>query len=254
MQERIFDLSGRVALVTGAGQNAGEGIARMLARQGATVIVNDILEARAEQVADQIRADGGKAIARPFDVTDLAGVKAGIAEACRGIGATVDILVNNAGNGGAGGLLKMMPFSEMPPEYWHAPIEVNLHGVMNCTHAVLGGMIEKGWGRLVSIASTAGTQGGQGMSHYGAAKGGAIAFTRHMAIENAAHGITANSIALGLIRQTDDPRLNDMAAAIPVGRRGNPDDVAALTLYLASAESAWFTGQTLHLNGGKFTS
>jgi len=250
----IFDLTGKVALVTGAGQNAGAGIASLFARQGAAVIVNDVVAERAEAMAEEIRAAGGKAVAAAFDVTDLAAVKAGVAAGEAALAGSVDILVANAGNGGAGGMLKMMPFSEMPPELWNAPIAVNLYGVLNCVHAVLPGMIEKKWGRLIAMASNAGTHGlGIGVSHYGAGKGGAISFMRHMAVENGPHGITANTVALGLIRQTDDPVLNNLAKRLPSGRRGAPEDVAALCLYLASTEAAWFTGQTVQLNGGALT-
>jgi NAD(P)-dependent dehydrogenase (short-subunit alcohol dehydrogenase family) len=251
---RPFDLTGKVALVTGAGQNAGAGIAAGYARQGAGVIVNDVRTERAQATVDAIEAEGGRAVAQAFDVTDLAAVKAGIAAGEAALGGTVDILVNNAGNGGAEGLLKMMPFSEMPPELWAGPIAVNLYGVMNCTHAVINGMIAKNWGRLITIASGAGTHGlNIGVTHYGAGKGGAISFMRHIAMENGPHGITANTVALGLIRQTDDPTLNQLAQRLPTRRRGNPDDVAALCLYLASPEAGWFTGQTLQLNGGALT-
>jgi NAD(P)-dependent dehydrogenase (short-subunit alcohol dehydrogenase family) len=254
MSAPIFDLTGKVALVTGAGQNAGAGISSLFARQGAAVIVNDVRPERAEAQAETIRAAGGKAVAQAFDVTDLAAVKAGVAAGEAALGGKVGILVNNAGNGGAGGLMKMMPFADMPPELWGAPIDVNLFGVMNCTHTVLRGMIDQGWGRVVTIASGAGTHGlNIGVAHYGAGKGGAIGFMRHIAVENGPYGITANTVALGLIRQTDNETLNKAARGIPVGRRGNPDDVAALCLYLASPEASWFTGQTLELNGGSNT-
>jgi NAD(P)-dependent dehydrogenase (short-subunit alcohol dehydrogenase family) len=249
-----FDLGGKLALVTGAGQNAGAGIAEGFARQGAAVIVNDRIEERAKAVAEKINDEGGRAVAQAFDVTDLAAVKAGVAAGEKALGGRVGILVNNAGNGGAAPL-KMMPFSEMPPELWSTPIDVNLYGVMNCVHAVIGGMIEDKWGRLITIASGAGTQGlNIGVSHYGAGKGGAISFMRHLAMENGPHGITANTVALGLIRQTDDPVLNRLAQRLPTRRRGNPQDVAALCIYLASPDASWFTGQTLLLNGGSTTS
>jgi NAD(P)-dependent dehydrogenase (short-subunit alcohol dehydrogenase family) len=250
----MFDLSGTVALVTGAGQNAGAGIALIFARQGAAVIINDVVAERAEATAEAIRAAGGRASAQPFDVTDLAAVKAGVAAGEAALGGQVDILVNNAGNGGAEGPLNMRPFREMTPEMWTAPIAVNLYGVLNCTHAVIGGMVEKRWGRVITIASGAGTHGLDiGVSHYGAGKGGAIGFMRHLAVENGQFGVTANTVALGLIRQTDTPALNKLAERLPTRRRGNPDDVGALCLYLASREASWFTGQTLQLGGGANT-
>jgi NAD(P)-dependent dehydrogenase (short-subunit alcohol dehydrogenase family) len=148
-----------------------------------------------------------------------------------------------------------MNFADMPPELWDAPIAVNLYGVLNCTHAVIRGMIERRWGRVITIASAVGAFGFTGgVSHYGAGKGGAIAFMRNLAMENAPHGVTANTLAMGLFTQIDDPYLNAVGEALPVGRRGSPDDIAPLCLYMASPESSWFTGQTLHLNGGAFTS
>jgi NAD(P)-dependent dehydrogenase (short-subunit alcohol dehydrogenase family) len=251
----MFDLSGKVALVTGAGQNAGAGIAIGLARQGATVIANDLFEERARSTVDAIEAAGGRAVAQLFDVTDISAAEDGIRAGEALLGGTVDILVNNAGNGGAEGSVKIMRFADMPPELWRAPIDVNLFGVMTCVHLTLRNQIEKGWGRIITIASAAGTMGLDiGLSHYGAGKGGAIAFMRHIAVENGPYGITANSVSLGLIKQGDIPILNERALAIPTRQRGTPDDVAALCIYLASPEARWLTGQTIRLNGGSETS
>jgi 3-oxoacyl-[acyl-carrier protein] reductase len=250
----IFSLAGKVALVTGAGQGAGAGIAALYARQGAAIIINDVIAERAEAQAQAIREAGGKAVAQVFDVTDLEAVRRGISVAEAAIGGGVDILVNNAGNGGAGGPLKMSRFVDLPPEDWQATLAVNISGVMNCMHVALKPMIDRGWGRIITVASNAGTHGiNGGMAHYGAGKGGSIALTRHIAMENARFGITANSVALGIIRQDDTELLNKLARSLPVGRRGTPDDVAALCLYIASEEASWFTGQTIQLNGGAFT-
>ena len=250
----IFSLAGKVALVTGAGQGAGAGIAALFARQGAGIIVNDVAAERAEAQAQAIRQAGGKAVAQAFDVTDLEAVRRGIAAGESALGGPVDILVNNAGNGGAEGPLRMLPFADLPPEAWQATLAVNIYGAMNCLHVVLKPMVTRGWGRIITIASTAGTQGiNGGMAHYGAGKGGSIALTRHIALENARFGITANSVALGLIRQDDSELFNKLARSLPVGRRGTPEDVAALCLYIASEEAGWFTGQTVELNGGAFT-
>ena len=130
----VFDLTDRIALVTGAGQNIGAGIARALAARGATVHVNDVVAERAQQVAVAIRQDGGRAEATPFDVTDLDAVATAVA----GIG-PVDVLVANAGNGGVGGL-PLAPFRDLSPEDWRRIVDVNLFGVMNCCHAVLDGI------------------------------------------------------------------------------------------------------------------
>jgi NAD(P)-dependent dehydrogenase (short-subunit alcohol dehydrogenase family) len=241
----VFDLSGRTAVVTGAGQNVGAGIARALAAQGATVHVNDIVEARAEQTVEQITASGGSAATAPFDVTDYDAVTDAIAS----IG-TVDILVNNAGNGGAEGM-GLTQFRDSDPAGWMGAINVNLFGVLHCSRAVINGMCERGFGRVITISSGAGITGLRiGVSPYAAGKGGAIAFMRHLAIENARDGVTANSLALGLMQPENSGPVDALAKQIPVGRTGTPDDVGFGCVYLASDEASWITGQTIHLDGG----
>ena len=162
----MFELGGKTALVTGAGQNVGAGVARTLASQGAHVLVNDIVAERAGEVADGIVAAGGSAEALPFDVTDGDEVRAAIG------GWAIDILVNNAGNGGAE-MMAVKPFAQTEPADWIGPLAVNLGGVLNCTHAVLPGMIERGWGRIIGVVSGAGTVGVNiGVAAYSAGKGG----------------------------------------------------------------------------------
>jgi NAD(P)-dependent dehydrogenase (short-subunit alcohol dehydrogenase family) len=244
----MFDLSGRTALVTGAGQNVGEGIARAFAAQGALVAVNDLRAERAQAVADAIVADGGQAVAAPFDVTDSRGVLAAVAE----LGA-VDILVCNAGNGGEQ-TMAVRPFVDLDPGDWEGAIRVNLYGVLNCCHAVVPGMCERGWGRVITISSGAGTAGTRiGVSPYSAGKGGGIAFTRTLALEVARQGVTANTIALGLMGMPDPDITAHLARTIPVGRTGTPADVGAACVWLGSDEAAWVTGQTIELNGGSIT-
>jgi 3-oxoacyl-[acyl-carrier protein] reductase len=244
----IFDLAGRTALVTGAGQNVGAGVARALAGQGATVAVNDVRAERAQEVVDAITAAGGRAVAAPFDVTDTDAVRAAV----DAIGA-VDILVNNAGNGGEHGM-RPQPFREMDPAAWEGPIRVNLYGVLNCCHAVVDGMCERGWGRIITISSGAGTRGVNiGVSPYSAGKGGGISFTRTLALEVARLGVTCNTVALGLMGMPDPKITAALAKSIPVGRTGSPDDVAAACVWLASDEASWMTGQTIELNGGALT-
>jgi NAD(P)-dependent dehydrogenase (short-subunit alcohol dehydrogenase family) len=252
----MFNLSGKVALVTGAGQNVGEGIARALAARGATVIVNDFHADRAEKTAAEIVERGGRALAVPFDVTDLDAVVQGFAGATAQTG-PVDILVNNAGTGGPEGPMELARFREMPVDYWRTIIDVNLYGVLNCCKAALDPMVASGWGRIITVASGAGSVGlDLGVSTYGAAKAGAIGFMRHIAKENARYGVTANTIALGMVlRNVKDPALvKKLADPIPVGRLGTPEDAGHLAVYLASTESSWMTGQTLGLNGGTTTS
>jgi NAD(P)-dependent dehydrogenase (short-subunit alcohol dehydrogenase family) len=241
----MFDLTGRTALVTGAGQNVGAGIARMLAAQGATVAVNDYVAERAQATVDEIVAAGGKAIAAPFDVTDWDAVRAAVAAV-----GPVDILVNNAGNGGAEGM-RPQPFREMDPAAWEGPIRVNLYGVLHCCRAVVNGMCERGWGRIITISSGAGTNGvAIGVSPYSAGKGGGLSFTRTLALEVARSGVTANTVALGLMQLKDPEVTGHLARAIPVGRTGTPEDIGAACVWLASDEASWVTAQTIEINGG----
>ena len=251
--QAMFDLTGRVAMVTGGGQNVGAGIAHALAAQGAAVAVNDFHAERAERIAQQIATSRGRAIAAPFDVTDLTAVSAGVEDVSARLGA-VDVLVNNAGTGGPTEPMRMAQFADMPPEYWAPIIAVNLFGPMNCSKAVLGSMISRRWGRVITISSGAGQVGMNiGVSPYAAGKGGVAGFMRHLAIENAKHGITANTISLGLVLE-DTSLVEGLAKTIPVGRVGTPRDVGALAVYLASEEASWMTGQTIGLNGGQLTS
>ena len=287
----MFDLTGKVALVTGAGQGVGAGIAAALASQGASVAVNDVVAERAEVCAKQLSVDlnaeissgqfrsdskesdnqasnqqasspeaniseagSPKIIAAPFDVTSLEEVQHGVASVADQLG-PIDILVNNAGNAGAN-TFTPTPFSELSPDQWQKFIDVNLYGVLNCTKAVLSGMQDRKWGRIITISSGAGQSGlNIGVSIYGAAKGGSIAFMRHIAIENAKLGITANSLALGLMDTIDDPSVTEhLARAIPVGRLGSPEDIGAACVLLASEEAAWVTNQTININGGSLAS
>jgi NAD(P)-dependent dehydrogenase (short-subunit alcohol dehydrogenase family) len=244
----VFDLSGRTALVTGAGQNVGAGIARALATQGATVVVNDVVAARAEATASTIREGGGWAATAVFDVTDLADVESAVAAID-----AVDILVNNAGNAGAE-QMGVAPFVEMEPDQWEGPIRVNLYGVLHCCRATVPRMVDRGWGRVITISSGAGTGGVNiGVSPYSAGKGGGIAFTRTLALEVAGSGVTANALALGLMGMPDPTVTEHLARRIPVGRTGTPEDIGAACVWLASDEAAWVTAQTIQINGGSIT-
>lgn len=246
----MFDLGGKTALVTGAGQNMGAGIARSLAGQGANVLVNDLVADRADEVAAEIVAAGGQATGVAFDVTDTAAVAAA-AQAH----SPIDIVVNNAGNGGAAGMVPT-PFKDMDPAAWDSPIEVNLRGVMNTAHAVINGMVERGWGRIITISSGAGNAGvGIGVTPYSAGKGGGLGFMRSLALEVASTGVTCNSVALGLMNNVGNSDVTaHLAKGVPVKRLGSPEDVGAMCVYLASDEAGWVTAQTYNLNGGSITS
>jgi 2-hydroxycyclohexanecarboxyl-CoA dehydrogenase len=167
------DLTGRRALVTGSGQGVGAAIAAALAAAGANVAVNDISVERAEAQATAIRDAGGSAFALPFDVTNFAQVTDAMAEH-----GPFEILVNNAGNAGVGSWPGMLPFAQTSPDDWTAFLNVNLYGVMHCVRAALPGMIEAGWGRVVTIISDAGRVGEPNMAAYAAAKAGAAGLTR----------------------------------------------------------------------------
>jgi 3-oxoacyl-[acyl-carrier protein] reductase len=250
-----FELEGKRALVTGAGQGVGEEIARTLAGAGAEVVVNDYFEERAAAVASAIVADGGRARPAAFDVTDHDLVASAIAEL-----GPIDILVNNAGNAGAEGFGGTELFVDTTPEDWARFLSVNLHGVMSCVHAALPSMIERRWGRIVTIVSDAAREGEARMAAYCAAKAGAAGFSRAIAHEVARHGITVNNVALGTMRTPltaalwDDAAREDQQKAILSGylirRPGNPDDAAWMVATLVSPRASWVTGQTIPVNGG----
>jgi NAD(P)-dependent dehydrogenase (short-subunit alcohol dehydrogenase family) len=231
-------LDGKVALVTGAGQGVGTGIVQVLAEQGASVVVNDLFPDRAESVAAEV---GGRAI--PFDVTDLDAVRAGFAAA-----GPVDILVNNAGIPTDG--FPQVDFKDSDPALWRRFVDLNLYGVMNCTHTALPGMCERRWGRVVTIASEAGRVGLPiRVSLYGAAKAGAIGLMKHVAHEVGSLGVTCNALALGRMEGATarDPARN------PVPRHGTGRDIGATVAFLASDGGEWITGQVIPVNGGAVT-
>jgi 3-oxoacyl-[acyl-carrier protein] reductase len=241
----VFDLSGKVALITGAGQGVGAGIAGVLASAGADVVVNDFHADRAEGVASSI---GGRAL--PFDVADLDSVTAAVDS----IG-QVDILVNNAGIPPS---MRPVQFRDLDPAEWAPYVDVNLYGVLNCVKATINGMCDRKWGRVITISSGAGTTGlGIGVSIYAAGKGAGISFMRHLAVECGKFGVTANTLALGLMERkvgADATVTKGLERGIPAGRLGTGEDVGYACAYLASVEASWISGQTIGLNGGSVTS
>jgi 2-hydroxycyclohexanecarboxyl-CoA dehydrogenase len=252
----LLDLTGQVALITGAGQGVGATTARFLAEQGAAVAVNDYVAERAEKVAEQIRAEGGTAIGVQADVTEFGSVTSMVEQVAKHLG-TITILVNNAGNAGAGPAAGPQPFWVTDPSNWERFLAVNLHGVLGCSRAVIPGMIAVGRGRLITIISDAGRVGEAGLEAYSAAKAGAAGLTRALARSLARFGITANNVAIGF---TDTPAMAAVTANEEMTKRvlahylirraGQPSDVAGMVSYLASDAAGWITGQTYPVNGG----
>jgi 2-hydroxycyclohexanecarboxyl-CoA dehydrogenase len=239
-------LEGRKALVTGGASGIGAAIARRLAAEGAEVTIGDLNLEGAKGVAAEI---SGHAV--ELDVTDLDSAKAAVESA----GGRMDILVNNAGTDEFGF------FAQTTPEQWQKVLAVNLNGVLNCTFAVLPGMQEAGYGRMVNIASEAGRVGSKGSAVYSAAKGGVIAFTKVMAREGARFSITANAIAPGPIEtpllmaakefgEIGEKVIETMKAGTQLRRLGQPEEVAAAVAFLASDDASYVTGETLGVSGG----
>lgn len=260
----LLDLGGQVALVTGAGQNAGRGIALELARHNAGgVAVNDFVAERAEAVAAEIEAMGVKAIPVPFDVCDLEAVRAAFAKAASELG-PVTVLVNNAGMAGPSAQLRPKEnFWEEDPANWSRYVGTNFYGVLNCCHAALPAMVEAKKGRIVTVVSDSGRIGEPKLAVYAGAKAGANGFAKSLAKEVGRYGITSNCISLSSLmpdmpqEKLDEVLQSDHAKAqlsrYVIRRYGKSDDVAALAAFLCSDAASWITGQTYPLNGGYVT-
>ena len=259
--EDVLDLNGQVAVVTGAGQGAGRGIALMLARHNAGgVAVNDFVAERAESVAAEIRALGVPAIGVQADVGDAASVQAMAARAAAELG-PVTLLVNNAGMAGPAAAIGIdRLFWETDPAEWDRYFRTNVTGVLNCCHALLPGMVAQKRGRVVTIVSDSGRVGEARLAVYAAAKAGAAGFVRSLAKEAGRFGITSNAISLSTLQPPFEGEAleqfmsNDAVKAqlsrYVIRRFGTADEVGALALFLCSDAAGWITGQTYALNGG----
>jgi 3-oxoacyl-[acyl-carrier protein] reductase len=253
----LLDLKGRTALVTGAGQGVGRRVALHFAEHGAgAVVVNDFRLERAQKVAEEVEKAGARALAVTGDVGDLEAVNAAVRQGIERFGG-IDILVNNAGNAGPNPTEQMTaPFWEQTPEEWHGYLGTNLYGVLNNAHAVLPGMIEREYGRIVTVISDAGRFAEPGRECYSAAKAGAAGFTRSLAASGGRYGITANCVSLAATRtprteaRLDGERLKKVMKRYIVRRPGEPEDAANMILMLASDAASWVTGQTIPVNGG----
>ena len=244
------DLAGKVVIVTGSGQGMGRAVAERFAEAGARLMINDIDAAAAQRAASDLARRGIEAACVAGDVT----VGAEVARICQialDRYGTIDILVNNAG------ILRPTAVIDIEEDEWDLVIGVNLKGTYLCSRAVLPAMRRAGWGRIINFSSTAGknvsTVGG---AHYTAAKAGILGFTRHLAREVAADGITVNAVCPGLIdtqmvrRTIDEAQVRAFAASFPIPRLGRPQEVAELVAFLASDRAGYITGASLDINGG----
>jgi len=243
-------LKDKTTIITGSRRGIGKGIAVRFAQEGANVVVSDINLEECEQVAKEIQDAGGKAIAVKCDVTNVDEIQGMVNKTNEAFG-RVDILVNNAG------IFIQKPINEMTQDEWDKLMAINLRSVFLCTKAVLPGMIESKYGKIINIASIAGQVGYAYSSAYCASKGGIINLTREMAVELAQHKINVNAIGPGAIEtaMTKDLLENEemkkaVLAGIPLKRIGTPEDIANAALYLASDEADYVTGHCLFVDGG----
>lgn len=241
----MFDLTGKTALVTGASGGIGAAIARALHSQGASVTLSGTREAVLQDLAASL---GERAHVAHCDLGDAEAV-ASLPATAEGLMGGIDILINNAG------LTRDNLALRMKDEDWDTVLKVNLTAAFKLSRGVMRGMMKKRWGRIVSITSIVGTTGNPGQANYAASKAGLEGMTKSLAQEVASRGITVNCLAPGFIATAMTDALTEeqrkkLLDAVPVGRLGSPEDIAAGVVYLASEEAAYVTGQTLHVNGG----
>ena len=243
----MFRMDGKLAMVSGAGRGMGLGVAEALARQGATVVINDFYAERAEAGAQKLQSDGLRAHGAAADMTDRSAIF-GMVEGLLAEHGAIDIFVHNAGIPAQGwGYTK---FLESPQSEWDAWLQLNLYGLMHACQAILPSMLERQWGRIIAINSDASrTATGMGLCAYGAAKAAAIGFIRNLSGEVGRSGVTANALSLGTMNNWEgSEQIARKTASVP--RAGSPQDVGAAVAYLASREAEWVNGQVLPVNGG----
>lgn len=252
-EEEYMGLKGKIALVTGGASGIGRGICARLAGDGADVAIFDLDRAGAQQTAHEVIALGRRALVVTVDVASPGDVAAALEDVHAELG-PVHILVNDAG------ICTFVPLLQMSVEQWERMLAVHLTGAFLCSRAVLPDMLQAGWGRIVNLASVAGLNGGgAGLTHYAAAKGGVIGFTKALAHEVGPGGVTVNAVAPGLVdtpmvRKSgiSDEMVRQTLQRTPVRRVGAPADIAAACAYLVSEEAGFLTGQVISPNGGTY--
>jgi 2-hydroxycyclohexanecarboxyl-CoA dehydrogenase len=250
----MFELTGKTAIVTGGARGIGKGISMTMAKQGARVVIADLLMDAAQETTAEIRQTGAKVLAVQTDVADLTSVKSMVEKVKSEFG-QIDILVNNAGWD------RMKPFLKTTPDFWDKVININFKGVLNTVYSVAEDMMARNSGRIINIASDAARVGSTGESVYSGAKGAVLSFSKTLARELARNSITVNVLCPG---PTPTPLLDDMKAEdsfadkvlssmdkiIPLKRMGTPEDIAAAVVFLSSDEAGFITGQVLSVSGG----
>lgn len=253
-EKDMKDLKGKTVIVTGGGGGIGGATSRRFSKEGAQVAVFDMNLAAAQKVADDITASGGTAAAFQCDITNRTQVDAAVAAAEAQLG-PIDVLVNNAG----WDIFK--PFTKTVPAEWDKLIAINLTGALHMHHAVLPGMVARGGGRIVNIASDAARGGSSGEAVYAACKGGLVALSKTLAREHARHQITVNvvcpgptdtALLAGFAEGAANPEklMDAFKKAIPLGRIGQPDDLAGAIAFLSSSDASFITGQVISVSGG----
>lgn len=243
-------LRGKVAIVTGASQGVGQGIANVLARERAKVVVADLNGERAKIAADIIQTKGGEAMAYAVDVLNMSRVNA-MVEATLNTFGGLHILVNNAVAPSVN-----VPFAQSKEQDWDQDLGVGLKGYLICTRAVINHFLKQNYGRIICISSSAGKVGSPNLAAYSAAKGAIIAFTKALARELAKTGVTVNSVAPGAVNTPMQDRLSEefkahMRSTIPVGRYSDPEEIGETVAFLASDRTNYVTGQVWSVDGGR---